>query len=126
MPPTITGLYAGIAGLLLLVLSIRIIRVRRARQLAIGDGGDEDLARRIRAHANFTEYAPLALVLLAIVEAAAYPAWVVHGLGIALIAGRASHAWSMTAASIPTRTVGMVLTFAVLVLASALAIAAAL
>lgn len=111
---------------MLLVLSVRIIAVRRARRLSMGDGGDEDLARRVRAHGNFIEYAPLALLLIACVEAAAYPVWLVHVLGIALIVGRAAHAWSMSAQSIAARTVGMMLTFLVLGLASLLAIAGAL
>lgn len=111
---------------MLLVLSVRIIAVRHARRLPMGDGGDEDLARRVRAHGNFIEYAPLALLLMSFAEAVTYPAWLVHGLGIALVVGRAAHAWSMTAQNIAARTVGMMLTFLVLGLASVLVIAVAL
>ena len=61
--PLITPLYATLAAVILIVLALRVIGARRSRRVAIGDGADDDLARRIRAHGNFTEYAPLALVL---------------------------------------------------------------
>lgn len=123
MSLAITGLYAGLASLMLIVLSVRVIQVRRARGLSSGDGGDAELKRRIRAHGNFCEYVPLALILLAAVEGAGHPAWLVHGLGICLLAGRVSHAWSMTAGSIKARVAGMSATFLVLGIGSIAAIA---
>ena len=97
------------------MLSLRVIGVRRRRQLGIGDGGDQDLARRIRAQGNFTEYTPLALVLILLLELGGVPAWQLHLLGAALILGRIVHAWSLTANSTNGRLVGMTLTFFVLV-----------
>lgn len=123
MSLAITGFYAGLAGLMLIVLSVRVIRRRRARGLSVGDGGDAELTRRIRAHGNFCEYVPLALIILATVEGAGYPAWLVHGLGICLLAGRVFHAWSMGAGSIRARVAGMSLTFLVLSVGGAAAIA---
>ncbi len=61
--PLITPLYASLAAFILIVLSLRVIGARRNRRVALGDGADDDLARRIRAHGNFTEFTPLALVL---------------------------------------------------------------
>lgn len=118
----ITGLYAALCGLLLVVLTLRTIRRRYAARVGIGDGGDADLARRIRVHANFTEYVPLALILLYLVEASGHGPATVHGLGSALVVGRIAHAIGFTrnvGASLP-RFVGMVLTIAVIVIASAL------
>lgn len=40
MIPTITMLYAGLLGLLLVVLSFRVIGFRRRSHVGIGDGGD--------------------------------------------------------------------------------------
>ncbi len=74
--PLITPLYAALAAVILIVLSLRVIGARRSRRVAIGDGADEDLARRIRAHGNFTEYAPLALVLILLLELGGAPAWI--------------------------------------------------
>jgi uncharacterized membrane protein YecN with MAPEG domain len=114
-PPIITSLYAGILALILVGLSMRVIRVRRGQRIGIGGGNDEDLARRSRAHGNFTEYVPIALVMMMLIELSGYPAWALHGLGLALIAGRLIHAWSLPAQSLAGRTVGMILTFAALI-----------
>ena len=114
-PPVITALYAGVLALILVGLAMRVIRIRRGKRIGIGDGNDETLARRIRAHANFTEYVPIALVMMLLIELSGYSAWTLHGLGLALVAGRLIHAWSLPAQSLVGRTVGMVLTFAVLI-----------
>ena len=112
--PVITPLYAALAAVILIVLALRVIGARRSHRVAIGDGADENLARRIRAHGNFTEYTPLALVLILLLELGGAPAWQLHLLGAALILGRIVHAWSLTAHSGNGRLVGMVLTFFVL------------
>jgi hypothetical protein len=112
--PLITPLYAALAAVILIVLSHRVIGARRSRRVAIGDGADEDLARRIRAQGNFTEYTPLALVLILLLELGGAPAWQLHLLGSALILGRIVHAWSLTAHSGNGRLVGVTLTFFVL------------
>lgn len=123
MSLAITGFYAGLAGLMLIVLSVRVIQLRRVRGLSSGGGGDAELTRRIRAHGNFCEYVPLALIILAAVQGAGYPAWLIHCLGICLLAGRVVHAWSMAAGSIRARVAGMSLTFLVLGVGSVAAIA---
>ncbi len=112
--PLITPLYAALAAAILIVLSLRVIGLRRGRRVAIGDGGDEDLARRIRAQGNFAEYTPLALLLILLLELGGAPAWQLHLLGAALILGRILHAWSLTAHSGKGRLAGMTLTFFVL------------
>ncbi len=116
--PLITPLYAALAAIVLIVLSVRVIGVRRSRQLAIGDGADDDMARRIRAQGNFTEYTPLALMLILLLELGGAPAWQLHLLGVALILGRSVHAWSLTARSTNGRVAGMTLTFFVLTAAA--------
>lgn len=88
---SITAIYASLLALLLLVLTARVIRHRRSERVAIGDGGDEDLTWRIRAHANCAEYVPIGVVLLALVELQGAPGFAVHLLGIALLVGRILH-----------------------------------
>lgn len=118
--PAITGLYAGLLALLFVALSARVILHRRGRRIPLGDGGDPTFARRIRAHGNFAEYAPLGLVLLLILEVGGGAAWALHALGLGLLAGRAAHAWAFsTDGSLLLRTVGMSLTL-VVILAAAL------
>jgi uncharacterized membrane protein YecN with MAPEG domain len=59
----ITSLLAGVFALLMVPLTLQI-SMRRARLggISAGDGTDEVLPRRIRAHGNFIEYAPTALI----------------------------------------------------------------
>lgn len=112
----ITALYAGALALLFLLLSLRVIAARRRARVALGDGGDAVLARRIRVHGNFAEFVPLGLILVGLCESLAAPGPLVHGLGLALLVGRASHAWGVSQVEevLAFRSVGMVLTFGVL------------
>lgn len=113
---------------LFVLLSIRVIAVRRSGRVAVGDGGDRLLLRRMRVHANFAEYVPLALVLMALAEATATPAWLIHPMGVALLAGWIVHAIGMSreAERFRFRAAGMALTFTVLLAGSAACLMAAL
>jgi len=65
-------------------------------QVSLGDGGDEVLLQRIRAHANFAEYVPICLILLGAIEISSIT--VSPGLwlaGLALIVVRIAHAIGM-------------------------------
>ena len=63
MPLPITALPAGVFALLMVPLSLQV-SMRRAQLggMAFGDGGDDVLRRRIRAHGNFIEYVPTAVI----------------------------------------------------------------
>jgi uncharacterized membrane protein YecN with MAPEG domain len=89
---TITSIYAALIAFLFLVLSFRVIAYRRGNQISLGDKGDFALLTRMRAQGNCAEFAPLALILLALTEMAGPPAIAVHSLGIMLLAGRVMHA----------------------------------
>ncbi|MEE2024861.1 MAPEG family protein [Alkalimonas mucilaginosa] len=118
----ITPFYAALLVLLFIVLAIRVIRLRRRFQVALGDGKHSELSRAIRVHANFVEYVPLTLLLLFFIEQQGSAAWLVHGLGITLLAARVSHAWgvSQLKEQLNFRVTGMLLTFAVLLLSASL------
>lgn len=124
MPFPITSLYAGIAALLLVVLSLRVIRARYATRIEIGDGGDPGLIRRIRAQANFVEYVPVALIVIALAEANGAERWLLHALGAGLIVGRVAHGIGFVATAGPGagRAIGMLLTYLVLVAGGLVAI----
>ena len=64
---TITAIYAALLGLLFLALSVNVVRTRRATRVSLGAGDHPLLERRIRAHGNFAEYTPIALILIAFV-----------------------------------------------------------
>jgi uncharacterized membrane protein YecN with MAPEG domain len=117
----VTALYAALLTFIYLALSFRVIAMRRIGKVSVGDGGNKDLLRRMRVHANFAEYAPLALVLMALGESMNVDRMIIHGLGILLLAGRAAHAWGMSSdARLNFRIAGMMLTFASLVLGALL------
>lgn len=75
LPVTLAS--AAALGAINLWLAQRIVRMRVRDEVLIGDGGDDLLAGRMRAHANLVEYAPFVLVLLALIELA-------RGSGMAL------------------------------------------
>lgn len=120
----ITSLYAALGALLLIVLAVRVIVQRRRARVGIHDGGDHVLAKRIRAHANATEYLPIGLLLLLLLEANQTQAWLLHVVGISLIAGRILHAWGLTRSSAVSvgRAAGIVLTLLAILLAAGLLI----
>lgn len=118
--PWITALYAGLLGLLYLALSVNVIRYRGQHRVSLGDGDDPVLRRQIRAHANFAEYAPLALILMALAELGGLPTWLIHLTGLLLLAGRLAHAWCFVLSrhNPPLRVAGMALTFSALLAGS--------
>ena len=112
----ITAIYAALIALLFVVLSFRVTNVRRAEKISLGSGGNPAFEQRIRAHANCAEYAPLALILIGLLESLHAPAAALHTLGATLVFARTAHAYglSQTPQFIPGRMIGMILTFAVL------------
>jgi uncharacterized membrane protein YecN with MAPEG domain len=88
----VTTLIACILAALFLRLSFGVIRLRRHHKVGLGSGGVDDLERAIRAQANFAEYVPIALILMACLELNGAPLWLIAILGIALVAGRVIHA----------------------------------
>ncbi len=88
----ITGIYAGLCSLMFLYLAWPITVQRKRKKIGVGDGGDTELQRTIRVHANFVEYVPLTLLMLLLAELQKAPPLLIHGLGIALILSRILHA----------------------------------
>jgi uncharacterized protein len=98
----ITSLFAGILALMMVPLSLQVSLRRVGLKAGYGDAGDETLRRRIRAHGNFVEYVPTALIALGLVEWNAAPPLLVWTLGIAFLASRVLHAYGMLYGSTPT------------------------
>ena len=121
----ITLFYAGLCTLLVLFLAGRVIARRFSHKIGIGDGGDHELIKRIRVHANAVEYLPLALLLLGGMELNGYPNAIIHGFGITLLVSRILHAWGLSRSSSasPGRFVGILFTLLLMVAMSLFAIA---
>ena len=114
---TITPIYAAMATLLFVFLSFRVFGVRRRDQISLGDGGNKGLGKRIRVHGNFSEYAPLALLLMALAEMQNASYWLLHLIGASLVIGRLIHAYGLgrTPQIIRFRVWGMILTMVSLI-----------
>ncbi|WP_448096793.1 MAPEG family protein [Luteibacter yeojuensis] len=88
----ITGLYAALLALLILYLAARVMWLRRRTRIGLGDGGDRAVACAVRSHGNATEYVPLALLLLLVLELNQTLPALLHAFGIALVLARIVHA----------------------------------
>ena len=88
----ITGLYAALLAVLQLVLTLRVVVLRRRLRVGIGFGGQDELARAVRAHGNLTEVLPLALILMAAAETQGLGEPWLHAAGITLFIARHLHA----------------------------------
>jgi hypothetical protein len=103
-----------------LVLSVRVIRRRGSEKISLGDAGNPGMLRVIRAQANFAEYVPLALLLMAILELSHFSIYLLHGLGLTLLVARLLHGYalSFTQRFMFGRVAGASLTFFVLAVAA--------
>lgn len=118
---------AGIMGLILLALSLRVSMRRREMRISIGSGGDLVLQSRIRAQANFTEYVPIALLLLFLSEQATASKTVPVIAATLLVIGRLLHPLGMAPGGVlALRAAGMVCTWAAILILSVAVLAAAI
>lgn len=124
----ITSIITSVLTVIFIKLSFAVIGLRRKNKVGLGSGGYEDLERAIRAQANFAEYVPFGILLLACLELNGAPWWLVALPGIALIIGRLYHAQGiqMPPPEFRKRVLGMKFTFYTLITLVALNIGLAL
>ena len=96
--PATTAFFAGLLALVYLGLSGWVIGTRVSENVLFGNGGDDAVLKRIRSHANFIEYVPLALILIGLLEAGGGSHGLVQGLLVALLVARILHPIGMFAA----------------------------
>ncbi len=108
---------AGLIGVLAVLLTVNVGRLRTSKKIFLGDGGDKEMLSAIRAHANLIEFAPLVLLLI----------WAMHGpfghrtadiLAIVFVVARGLHAGGMLGYIPYGRTIGAIGTSVVLAWAS--------
>jgi uncharacterized protein len=112
---SVTLLYAGLNGLILLTLAILTVRARAQTKTDIGTGDSVAMVKAVRAHGNAAEYLPLALVLMIALELTGAPGLLLHGLGATLTAARLLHAQGIYSSlgTSPGRLLGTLLTWLV-------------
>ena len=115
----ITSLTAATAGLILVVLSLRVIFNRWSELKAIGSSSKK-LERKIRAHANFCEYTPIVMILLALCEHQQINTNLLSVVSVGFITGRLLHAYGISQLKeiLIFRQVGMVTTFLSIIILS--------
>jgi hypothetical protein len=112
---TVTPLYASVLTLLFVWLSINVIKQRQRFKITLGDGNNPSLRSAISAQANAAQYIPIALLLLLLLELNQVHVLLLHLFGLSLLVGRIIHARGILTAHIPTRVLGMQLTFFTLI-----------
>jgi len=87
-----TSLAAAANGLILLLLTIRVVRLRRRDGVVLGDNNDRVLTKAIRGQANAAEQMPLALIAMTLIEAQGGNIAALVPLAILFTVGRMLHA----------------------------------
>lgn len=86
---------AGAAALINAWLAVRVGRLRLSEKVSLGDGGNARVLGRMRAHANFTEFAPIILILIALIEFAQGTSIWLWIVAVAFLIGRVLHGLGM-------------------------------
>ncbi|WP_081894591.1 MAPEG family protein [Ruegeria halocynthiae] len=117
---SVTPVYAALLAILYVALSAKVISQRRNDKISYGDGGNQGMLKVIRTHSNFVEYTPFALLLIAMVELQGAGGLLLNLLGMALLAGRVLHAYGFGRSPqvVILRQIGMLLTFAAILVAA--------
>jgi hypothetical protein len=107
-----TSLYASLLAFIFLILTYKVIKIRKSNHITIGDNNNLALQRAIRAHGNFTETVPLALILLALAEYYGASIFILHIGGLSLLIGRMTHGYAIShiQENLNLRKIGMILT----------------
>ena len=91
----VTAVFASLTALLMIILAFRVSTFRLKYQKSLGHTDDRDFESAVRSHANLTEYAPIALILMAVGELNGVSAQAVYGVGMVFVVGRLLHVWGM-------------------------------
>lgn len=113
MPFQMVAFYAALNAALMLILGILVVRARVKTRTEIGDGGDPSMVGPLRAHANNTEYVPMAILLLLVMYSLGCNVIMIHAVGATLTLGRVLHAFGLSrnVGTSPSRLIGMLLTW---------------
>ena len=88
----ITALYAGILGIMAIVLGAGSGFIRARTGVSLGaDSGNPEQLLAARRHGNFTEWAPIFLILLGVLELNGSSAVTLHALGAVFVVARILH-----------------------------------
>ncbi|CAM3711410.1 MAPEG family protein [Litorimonas haliclonae] len=92
----IVAFYVALNLILAPILIFRVVRIRLNEKVSLGDGGNALLNARVRAHGNYIETAPLALIGLIALAMLSAPAFLLHLFGVTFLIARLMHAHGMS------------------------------
>ena len=121
----ITLLAACVLGLILVVLSLEIVRLRLKTKVSLGSGPEERsaLVVAVRAHGNSVEHVPFSLILLGLLEREAVGVTTIAGLAGVLLVSRLLHIIGIGIKGVnPFRSIGVVLQWAFFIVAGVIGI----
>ena len=121
-PVPITAVFTGILAIMLAVISVRVTRLRQRKKISLSDGGDKEMTAAIRVQGNFTEYVPMALLLMGLIEAAGAKHWIVYLFGTLLLVARVAHAYALYTGFFRARVIGTGMTWALIAIGGLLVI----
>ena len=107
----VTALYASLLTIYFIVVSVRVSLARNQTKVSVGDGDNQFLLRRIRVHGNFSEYIPLALILMSLAELAGISNLWLHAAGTFLVLGRIVMIYGLEYEYLPARIGAMACTY---------------
>lgn len=108
---SISPLFAGLLIVLQVFMTAFVGLYRVKSGIEFLDGGNVTMTRRMRAHGNFTETVPIAVLVMVLAELSGAPALLLWSGGFVLLAGRMMHAYSIVKhGTSPARAIGMFLT----------------
>lgn len=87
----VTALYAAFLAIFFIFLSFRVSMTRSKYNILVGDGGNFEMCKMMRAHANFSEYTPIFLILLLMLESMNLDKLGLNVLGSLFLIGRMLH-----------------------------------
>ena len=99
-----TALYTCLIAILYIILETRVSIMRGKTNISLHGGDSVELGERIRQHGNLTEHAPIALILLGLVEMnSGSPVWL-HSIGGILLVARILHPFGVKADNLALKT----------------------
>ena len=92
---------AAVFGLLHVIFTLRVGNYRFNSKISLGDGGDRELRNRVRAHGNFIENVPIALLLILLNDLDGAQDSTLVVMGSILLASRLTHYLTIVAVRLP-------------------------
>ncbi|SFR80813.1 hypothetical protein SAMN05216203_3116 [Marinobacter daqiaonensis] len=91
----VTAIFAAVTAVLLLLLSLRVSMFRLKYGQGLGVNDDRGFEVAVRTQGNLVEYAPMALILMAVGELNGVGAQWIYWVGMAFVGGRLLHVFGM-------------------------------